>query len=51
MPLFIHYNLLYLFKNNIRNLSEANGVKIQITDKRFSLNTIQKNYILMVNLL
>ena len=40
-PSFIHYNQLQLFNNKTRNLSEANGMKVQISDKRFSLNTIQ----------
>ena len=44
MASFIHYNQL------LRNLSDANGMKVQISGKRFSLNTIKK-YILMVNLL
>ena len=34
-----------------RNLSEANGMKVQITDKRFSLKKNAKNYMLLVNLL
>ena len=28
--------------DEIRNLSEANGMKVQITDKRLSLNTMLK---------
>ena len=38
--LFITISCSY-FNNKIRNLSEANGMKVQISDKRFSLNTIQ----------
>ena len=35
MPSFIHYNQL------IRNLSDANGMKVQISGECFSLNTIK----------
>ena len=40
--------------DEIKNLSEANGMKVQVTDKRFSLKKKRKNaknYILLVNLL